>query len=56
MDDQNRNLILATVLSFAVILVWFVLFPRPSRPRSQRLPSSSWLRKVSVSPRRTGRP
>jgi len=27
MDDQNKNLILATVLSFLVILVWFVLFP-----------------------------
>ncbi|KNG92302.1 membrane protein insertase YidC [Pseudaestuariivita atlantica] len=29
MDEQNRNLILATVLSFVVILVWFVLFPPP---------------------------
>lgn len=29
MDDQSRNLILATVLSFAVILVWFLLFPPP---------------------------
>ena len=29
MDDQNKNLILATVLSFMVILVWFVLFPPP---------------------------
>ncbi len=27
MDNQNRNLILATALSFLVILVWFVLFP-----------------------------
>jgi len=27
MDDQNKNLILATVLSFLVILVWFVVFP-----------------------------
>ena len=31
MDDQNKNLILATALSFLVILVWFVLFP-PSEP------------------------
>ena len=31
MDDQNKNLILATVLSFLVILVWFVLFP-PEEP------------------------
>ncbi|MGR3503009.1 membrane protein insertase YidC [Pseudaestuariivita sp.] len=29
MDEQNRNLILATALSFLVILVWFVLFPPP---------------------------
>ncbi|PQO24036.1 membrane protein insertase YidC [Rhodobacteraceae bacterium WD3A24] len=29
MDDQNRNLILATALSFLVILAWFVLFPPP---------------------------
>jgi YidC/Oxa1 family membrane protein insertase len=31
MDDQNKNLLLATVLSFVVILVWFVLFP-PEEP------------------------
>ena len=29
MDDQNKNLILATALSFLVILVWFILFPPP---------------------------
>ncbi|MBK4214934.1 membrane protein insertase YidC [Paracoccus caeni] len=30
MDDNNRNLILATVLSFLVILVWYTLFaPEP---------------------------
>ena len=27
MDDQNKNLILATALSFLVILVWFFIFP-----------------------------
>ena len=27
MDDQNKNLLLATALSFLVILVWFVMFP-----------------------------
>ncbi len=32
MDDQNKNLILATALSFIVILVWFVLFPPPEEP------------------------
>ncbi len=29
MDDQNKNLILATALSFLVILVWFWLVPPP---------------------------
>ena len=29
MNDQNKNLILASVLSFVVIIVWFVLFPPP---------------------------
>ncbi|MEP2784778.1 MAG: membrane protein insertase YidC [Pseudoruegeria sp.] len=32
MDDQNKNLILATALSFLVILVWFVFFP-PEEPQ-----------------------
>lgn len=31
MQDQNKNLILATALSFLVILVWFFLFP-PEEP------------------------
>ena len=29
MDDQNKNLLLATALSFLVIVVWFILFPPP---------------------------
>ncbi|WP_324753149.1 membrane protein insertase YidC [Roseovarius sp. Pro17] len=32
MDDQNKNLILATALSFVVIMLWFVLFPAPETP------------------------
>ncbi len=32
MDDQNKNLILATVLSFAVIMTWSVLFPPEELP------------------------
>ncbi len=31
MDDQNKNLILATALSLVVILTWFVLFPPPEQ-------------------------
>jgi YidC/Oxa1 family membrane protein insertase len=34
MDDQNKNLIIATALSFVVILVWFVLFPPPEADTS----------------------
>ncbi|WP_293573051.1 membrane protein insertase YidC [Phaeobacter sp.] len=29
MDDQNKNLLLATALSFLVILGWYILFPPP---------------------------
>ncbi|MDO5756684.1 MAG: membrane protein insertase YidC [Rhodobacterales bacterium] len=32
MDDQNKNLIFATALSFIVIMLWFVLFPAPDTP------------------------
>ena len=32
MNDQNKNLILATVLSFAVIMVWTALFPPEEIP------------------------
>ena len=39
MDDQNKNLILATALSFLVILVWFVLFPPPKAPVDQTPPA-----------------
>ena len=37
MDDQNKNLILATVLSFLVVMVWFWLFP-PEEPVVAELP------------------
>ena len=30
MDDQNKNLLLATILSFAVMLLWFAIAPPPS--------------------------
>ncbi|MBN8190168.1 membrane protein insertase YidC [Salipiger thiooxidans] len=32
MDDQNKNLLIATGLSFVVILIWFLLFPPPEEP------------------------
>ncbi|TRD22192.1 membrane protein insertase YidC [Palleronia caenipelagi] len=37
MDEQNRNLILATVLSFLVIIGWMVLFP-PEEPVAPETP------------------
>ncbi|MDN5569566.1 MAG: membrane protein insertase YidC, partial [Paracoccus sp. (in: a-proteobacteria)] len=44
MDDNNRNLILATVLSFLVILVWYTVFaPEPvsDQPSGQSLTEQS---------------
>ena len=43
MDDQNKNLIVATALSFLVILVWFVLFPptEPEVPFDASVPAAS---------------
>lgn len=41
MQDQNRNLILATALSFLVILVWFVLFPPPDPTLDPNAPSTA---------------
>jgi YidC/Oxa1 family membrane protein insertase len=40
MDDQNKNLILATGLSFLVILVWFFLFPPPEPAIDATLPAA----------------
>ena len=40
MDDQNKNLILATVLSFVVIVVWFLLFPPPEQAPNDPVPAS----------------
>jgi len=41
MDDQNKNLILATALSFLVILVWFVLFPPEQAVETVVAPAST---------------
>ncbi|MEL6582194.1 MAG: membrane protein insertase YidC [Pseudomonadota bacterium] len=35
MNDESRNLILATALSVAVLLLWFVLFPPPEPEPTQ---------------------
>ncbi len=39
MDDQNRRLLLATVLSMGVLLVWYSLFP-PAPPPDAPAPAS----------------
>lgn len=40
MDEQNKNLILATLLSFLVITVWLMLFP-PQQPQEELAPPTS---------------
>ncbi|MDZ4094737.1 MAG: membrane protein insertase YidC, partial [Paracoccaceae bacterium] len=40
MEDQNKNLILATALSFLVILVWFVVFPPQDAPVDPNAPAT----------------
>ncbi len=43
MDEQNKNLILATLLSFLVITVWLMLFP-PQQPEPDlRVPNTAEL-------------
>ncbi|MCY4260758.1 MAG: membrane protein insertase YidC, partial [Rhodobacteraceae bacterium] len=37
MDEQNRNLILATALSFLVVLTWFLIFPPEAPPPSSEV-------------------
>ena len=39
MDDQNKNLILATALSFLVILGWFLFFPPPETETADAPPT-----------------
>jgi len=41
MDDQNKNLILATVLSVLVILVWFVISPPQQPPPVSDVPAQN---------------
>ncbi|PWJ18237.1 membrane protein insertase YidC [Jannaschia seohaensis] len=44
MDEQNKNLILATVLSAVVLLIWFVLFPpEPPAPTEADLAAGEGL-------------
>ncbi len=35
MDDQNKNLLLATALSFLVLIIWMFLFPPEPVPQNQ---------------------
>jgi len=48
MGDQNKNLILATALSFGVILIWFLLFP-PPEPEPQ-LPGDTATESTPLAP------
>lgn len=40
MDEQNRNLILATALSFLVIMVWTVFFSPPPQEQPESTPTT----------------
>ncbi|MDE0113646.1 MAG: membrane protein insertase YidC [Albidovulum sp.] len=49
MDEQNKNLILATALSFLVILAWFLLFPPEEPPIDQATQPASGVGSDGVS-------
>ncbi|CTQ50015.1 membrane protein insertase YidC [Jannaschia donghaensis] len=49
MDDQNKNLILATVLSAAVLLIWFLVFP-PDAQVPGDTPTSDGVAATTVAP------
>lgn len=40
-ENNNKNLILATVLSFLVIMVWFLLFPPPEPAPAPEAPAAT---------------
>ncbi len=54
MDDQNKNLIIATVLSFLVILAWMVLFPpedqAPTGPAAEQAEQQETTQPAAVAP------
>lgn len=50
MDNQNKNLLLATGLSFAVILVWFLLFPPPGPTVTEQPAATTSAPVASASP------
>ena len=41
MDDQNKNLLLATGLSFAVMLAWFAIAPPQTAPPPEQAQSET---------------
>ncbi len=48
MDDQNKNLMLATGLSLVVILVWFALFPPPEPTQAPDAPAQTTQSEATV--------
>jgi YidC/Oxa1 family membrane protein insertase len=50
MDDQNKNLILATGLSFLVILVWFVFFPPEEQAADPNAPAAVTTTTEAITP------
>jgi YidC/Oxa1 family membrane protein insertase len=41
MDDQNKNLLMATGLSFAVMLAWFAIAPPQTAPPPEQAQSET---------------
>ncbi|MDE3120596.1 MAG: membrane protein insertase YidC [Paracoccaceae bacterium] len=56
MDDQNKNLILATVLSFLVILAWFLIFPPPEVKPTAQQPAATQQAAAPQAPAATAQP
>ena len=49
-EQNNKNLILAMVLSAAVMIVWFVLFPPPEPPAQTVTPTQTATETVTTTP------
>lgn len=52
-EQNNKNLILAMVLSAAVMLVWFIFFPPPEPPAQTAVTSQTGVETVATAPAET---
>lgn len=49
-EQNNKNLILAMVLSAVVMIVWFIFFPPPEAPADQPTPTSAEVSATATTP------